>query len=90
MGLQWVCMCVSQVINANKIKLSYSDMHTNPTYIQHQTIEQNTYVYTGINQQVYILDLNALNVTATTAMTYVWSHVNTGLNWDNTRVSSHT
>lgn len=76
MGLQWAYMCVSQVINANKIKLSYSDMPTHPTYIQ--------------TQYVYTLDLNALNVTATLAMPYVWSHVNTGLNWDNTRVSSHT
>jgi hypothetical protein len=57
----------------------------NPTYIQHQTnrfVEQNEYVYT--------LDLNAYSSTATTAMPYVWSCVNTGLNWDNTRVSSHT
>jgi len=52
------------------------DHAPNPTYIQ------NTYVYT--------LDLNADNITATMAMEHVWSHVNTGLNWDNTRVSSHT
>jgi len=58
------------------MNLSYSECAPNPPYIQ------NTYVYT--------LDLNASNVVATTALEHEWYCVNTCLNWDNTRVSSHT
>ena len=58
------------------MNLSYSDMHTSPTYIQ--------------TQHVYTLDLNASNVTSTMALEHKWYCVNTCLDLGNTRVSSHT